>query len=535
MEKMIKWMLAAILVCSVSVFTSCTGYTADNPVPAQKKQIAIIAKNGTVEYWQQIRSTFETECADKGVEALCYFTTSDFAFDEQRQAVSKLSAEAGNGLKGIVYAPCVGENGETSDAEVAALVQKLGIPVVVIDNAVAADSPLASCPFFGTDSKASGEALADKVTAENVAAFAIGNGPGKERAEAFKAKKPGTAVCYTTKDKVAADVKAALDGYNDFVFFNGELADAVLGLLKEAKKNVYSFDVYQSFIEEMMVANSFFKGIMAQDTETMVVKAVEAVLNHATEGEMIAPIYYTINDFVTPIPDLSEKIIGKWMVSELEGQPCPTNWKTVLTFVSPTQAYGSLSDFFSQSWNVKVQADVRIDGNNVGVISHGGTNMNVLDCFILDISDKKMLMSSDWNVYVDGNSVQHEVYGKECYERITKDYQQDILGTWEGMVTSAEDEHTDGQLHRWEYKADGTYVYYDKGGAEWVAHDDALAEYFVDGTLLCTRWKKTADSEELREWWEIESIEDGMMKWKALREREDGSTYTATFQMTRVK
>ena len=52
MEKMIKWMLAAILVCSVSVFTSCTGYTADNPVPAQKKQIAIIAKNGTVEYCQ---------------------------------------------------------------------------------------------------------------------------------------------------------------------------------------------------------------------------------------------------------------------------------------------------------------------------------------------------------------------------------------------------------------------------------------------------------------------------------------------------
>ena len=113
--------------------------------------------------------------------------------------------------------------------------------------------------------------------------------------------------------------------------------------------------------------------------------------------------------------------------------------------------------------------------------------------------------------------------------------EQDILGTWEGKVTSAEDEHTDGELHRWEYKADGTYVYYDEGDAEWVAHDDALAEYFVDGTLLCTRWKKTADSEELREWWEIESIEGGVMKWKALRQRENGSTYTATFQMTRVK
>ena len=55
------------------------------------------------------------------------------------------------------------------------------------------------------------------------------------------------------------------------------------------------------------------------------------------------------------------------------------------------------------------------------------------------------------------------------------------------------------------------------------------------GTLLCTSWKKTADSEEIREWWEIESIKDGKMKWTALRMRDDQSTYTATFEMTRVK
>ena len=50
----------------------------------------------------------------------------------------------------------------------------------------------------------------------------------------------------------------------------------------------------------------------------------------------------------------------------------------------------------------------------------------------------------------------------------------------------------------------------------------------------CT-WKMTDDSDELREWWEIESISDGVMKWKALRLREDGSTYTATFQMAKVE
>ena len=238
---------------------------------------------------------------------------------------------------------------------------------------------------------------------------------------------------------------------------------------------------------------------------------------------------------VLPENNVAEKIIGKWMVAELDGEPCPTDWKTVLTFVSPTQAYGSLSDFYSLSWNVRVQADVEISGNKVSVINQDGNTKNVLDCTILSISDKEMLMSSDWNVFVDGKSVQREVYGKERYERIISDYKDAIIGTWEGKVTSENDEHSDGELHRWEYRADGTYVYYSKVDGEWKADTDVLAEYFVDGILLCTRWKKTADSEELREWWEIESIKDGVMKWTALRQRENGSTYTATFEMKKVE
>ena len=535
MKKIINWVMAATLVCGASIFTSCSSDNGDDPVQAQQ-QIAIIAADGTVEYWQQIRSAFESECAGKGAEALCYFTSSSFDYEEQRQAASRLSAEAGSGLRGIVYAPCVGENGETADAEVAALAQKLNIPVVVIDNAVAAGSPLASCPFFGTDSKASGEALADKVTAENVAAFALGNGPGKERAEAFKAKKPGTAVCYTTKDRVMADVQAVLDDYDDFVFFNGSLADAVLNLLKKANKNVYTFDLYQSFIDEMTMPNSIFKGVMAQDTETMVVKAVEAVYNRTAKGEMIAPTYYTASDFVTPIPNLSEKIIGKWMVSEVEGDPAPTNWKTVLTFDSPTQSYLSVSYAFDLMWSAKIPADAKIDGNNVGLSTHDEAYLNVLDCYVLDISDKDMLMNIDWNVYVDGELLLHEASDKVRFEHITKDYHEAILGTWEGKVTSGEgDERPDGRLHRWEYRADGTYTYYIEDGGQWIADDNLMNNYFVDGVLLTCRWMEADDIWPHCWSWEIESIEGNVMKWKALRQREDGSTYTVTYQMTRVE
>ena len=60
-----------------------------------------------------------------------------------------------------------------------------------------------------------------------------------------------------------------------------------------------------------------------------------------------------------------------------------------------------------------------------------------------------------------------------------------------------------------------------------------LSQYFVDGTLLCTRW--VIDDTEYREWWEIASIANGVMKWTALRQNEDGTTYTATFQMEKVE
>ena len=49
----------------------------------------------------------------------------------------------------------------------------------------------------------------------------------------------------------------------------------------------------------------------------------------------------TITDI--PASGLAENIIGKWMVEELDGQACPTNLKAVITFLSPTKAYGSLS------------------------------------------------------------------------------------------------------------------------------------------------------------------------------------------------
>ena len=65
---------------------------------------------------------------------------------------------------------------------------------------------------------------------------------------------------------------------------------------------------------------------------------------------------------------------------------------------------------------------------------------------------------------------------------------------------------------------------------------DTFSDYFVEGPLLCSRWKNNVEGAvENREWWEIESIENGVMKWKVLRQKEDGTLFTATFQMTKVE
>ena len=249
------------------------------------------------------------------------------------------------------------------------------------------------------------------------------------------------------------------------------------------------------------------------------------------------------NDFpVTPVePDLnlSETIIGKWMVEELDGQPAVTNEKMTMDIVSTTKAYISASYSHNPAagtaWFDMLDTDVAIDGNKMILTNQYGENTTVENEFtIADINASEFTAYLKFSMKVGGSVVATKEYPVR-YVKVTADYKDAILGMWEGKVTSDEDEHTDGEVHRWEYKDNGTYTYYTKVGDSWSTSSDFKSDYFVDGTLLCTRWQKTADSEELREWWEIESIENGVMKWKALRKKADGTTYTATFEMTKVQ
>ena len=57
MQKIFQWMLAAILICGASVFTACSS-NDDNPAGSGTPCIAMIVKNGQIDYWRQIETEF---------------------------------------------------------------------------------------------------------------------------------------------------------------------------------------------------------------------------------------------------------------------------------------------------------------------------------------------------------------------------------------------------------------------------------------------------------------------------------------------
>jgi hypothetical protein len=238
----------------------------------------------------------------------------------------------------------------------------------------------------------------------------------------------------------------------------------------------------------------------------------------------------------TPDLNVAEKIIGKWMYADTDGQPTLTNKKAIYTFVSDTKALMSASlnshPEAGTQWIDQLEADVVISGNKMTLVNHPDKQTTMVEEFIItDINDSEFNANRKITITADG-AVVISVEQVVRFTKVISDFRASIIGTWQGHCTSAGSVFDDGQEHRWQYNADGTYVYYVKDGDNWVPSENTLNEYFVDGTLLCTRW--IDQGQENREWWEI-SIDGDKMNWTALRQKEDGTTFTATFEMKKVQ
>ena len=226
--------------------------------------------------------------------------------------------------------------------------------------------------------------------------------------------------------------------------------------------------------------------------------------------------------------NLEENIIGKWEIADKNGQPAPTDIKSVYTFVSTTRAY--ISQSFNAHpeagtpWHYQVEAEVVISGNKVTVTNHSDEHTTAVEEFtITSIDDKEITANRKITVTVDGNVTR----SSEDSFRLTKttaDYTAAVLGLWECTELTGVETFNDANA-RLEFYGDGTYNYWRKNDAgQWEAVTNReFQNYFVDGTLLATRWKNTGEN-ELREWWEIASIANGQMQWTALRQNADGTT-----------
>ncbi len=232
---------------------------------------------------------------------------------------------------------------------------------------------------------------------------------------------------------------------------------------------------------------------------------------------------------------IKEKIVGKWKAVTQDGTERVTDKLYVMTFnADGTMTYSS-STFFQNlskyTWRNKAPFTYSISGN---VLTREGQEDGELRKAFYEVTDiNYQEMQMVFTSYIlDGQTFSRDM--KIGYERVTADYSEDIIGMWEVTEMTGEETYNDDNA-RLAFLADGTYRYYrkdDTGDWQLVSTRD-VEEYFVDGDWLATRWQET-DGEMNYEWWDIDEIKDGQMKWSALREREDGTRFTTTFTWKKV-
>jgi len=223
---------------------------------------------------------------------------------------------------------------------------------------------------------------------------------------------------------------------------------------------------------------------------------------------------------------IKEKIVGKWKLSAINNRDQVTNGKMVLTYNEDATLAVSISYFNKETniyvWRNKQPGTYSIVGNEIKNYLNQTGLYDATPHYIEAISDEAMTMSSTSG-------------GKTIYKRVAADYSADIIGLWEVTGMTGEETYNDDNA-RLAFLADGTYKYYRKSEAgEWqLVSTRDVEEYFVDGDWMATRWQEKGGAMNY-EWWDIDEIKDGQMKWSALREREDGTRFTTTFTWRKIE
>ena len=230
--------------------------------------------------------------------------------------------------------------------------------------------------------------------------------------------------------------------------------------------------------------------------------------------------------------DIETKIIGKWKEIVTEGKDALTNSRTIRTFYTGNKATHSCSRIYDGNYAWYNKSPFKYEVSGCDMCESSEENSFKTFSKVMSIDESKLSANYYKEILPEGQ--ERGININAIYQKVAADYSRDIIGLWEGVEMTGDETYGDAN-HRIEYKADGTYVYYDKDGDNWKPSENVDNEYNVDGDWLATRWRPAAGADYEYEWWDIAEIKDGTMKWSALREKGDKTRYTTTFTWKKIQ
>ena len=256
-----------------------------------------------------------------------------------------------------------------------------------------------------------------------------------------------------------------------------------------------------------------------------------SVMLAATAGLMTA---CTSNDDNPATPSgpsesvIKEKIIGKWKGIIQDGSELTTNDRTVLTFNADGTRTVSKSyyDTDTESYILrnKQTGTYTIEGSLLNSYLDEADLYDVVTYNIDAIGSNEMAMTME--NFRPGR--------KFDYNRVTTDYAAEIVGVWEGVEMTGDETYGNAEA-RIVYEANGKFYYLSKNDeGQWAINfKESDRKYIVDGDWLATSWKDENGNTNF-ECWDIDEIKGDVMKWSALREREDGTRFKTTFTWRKI-
>lgn len=230
---------------------------------------------------------------------------------------------------------------------------------------------------------------------------------------------------------------------------------------------------------------------------------------------------------------MGNTILGTWKQEMVNGKACLTNLRSIKTFYSNGTEIVSNSKYSEGKggwmWSCKDKYTYSLDG---GYLLENKPNTEV--SFKTEIVDlgKNMIVYNKTNNTPDFKGDRNS---SGVLVRVDDNYfSQDIIGAWEGIDMIGYETYGDAN-HVIHFHASGSYTYYVNENGRWVPSSNVDNEYNVHGDWLATRWRPEYGKDYNYEWWDIDYIKDGIMKWSALRENENGERYVATFTWRKLE